>query len=415
MKKQQSTRRNFLLKMGAVTGLLAVSSPLLITRLSAASGTALTGASMSGDGDSLSVSFVLNDAPKYKVFKLSDPERVVIDLDDTSMKGSLKQGRYDRPPLSGIRYATRPNGGLRIVLDMTRKVEVSSSMAAKRGDQILTLTLSRSGSNSSASNAAQPTKATVPQVSVAAPAAVSSGTPSRGRFVVVIDPGHGGHDPGAIGQRGTKEKDVVLGVARKLKNTIERNSNMKVVMTRDSDTFIPLRQRIEIARRNNADLFISVHADANTRSQVHGSSVYVLSQNGASSEAARLLAESENNAFGLKLGDLTLGDEHNKVAPILLDLSQNATLEKSLELAKRTLRELAAVNNPLRRQVESAGFMVLKAPDIPSMLVETAFLSNSLEEKRLRTDNYQQQLADALFRGVRSYQQALADTDQRYA
>ena len=411
MKKDQTTRRNFLLKMGAVTSLLAVSSPLLLTRLSvAASGTSLTGASLASEGNALHVAFVLSDTTKYKVFKLSDPERVVIDLDRTTIKGSIKQGRYDRPPLAGIRYATRPDGGLRIVLDMLSNVAVSSSLKAKRGDHILTVSLQANGSSTSAART-PPLVATTPST----PTPSSSAPPQKGRFVVVLDAGHGGHDPGAIGRLGTREKDVVLGVARKLKSRIERDSNMKVVMTRDSDTFIPLRQRLDIARRNNADLFISIHADANNRSQVHGSSVYVLSQNGASSEAARLLAESENNAFGLKLGDLTLGDEHNKVAPILLDLSQNATLEKSLELAKRTLRELAAVNNPLRSQVESAGFMVLKAPDIPSMLVETAFLSNRLEEKRLRTDNYQQQLADAIFKGVRSYQQAFAETQERYA
>ncbi|HPQ94150.1 MAG TPA: N-acetylmuramoyl-L-alanine amidase, partial [Thiolinea sp.] len=224
-------------------------------------------------------------------------------------------------------------------------------------------------------------------------------------FIVVIDPGHGGRDPGAVGVNGTLEKAVVLEVGRKLKNLIDRKPGMKAILTRSNDSFVPLRQRIDIARRHNADLFVSVHADANPSSRVKGSTVYILSENGASSEAARLLAESENS-YELRLGDVRLTGSDAKVASILLDLSQSATMDRSLEVAKSTLAELSRINNPLRKKVESAGFVVLKAPDIPSMLVETAFISNPTEEKRLRTADYQQRLAEAMFRGIHRYQLA---------
>ena len=177
-----------------------------------------------------------------------------------------------------------------------------------------------------------------------------------------------------------------------------------------------MRERINIARKNKADLFVSIHADANTSSRVRGSSVYILSDNGASSEAAALIAKNENQAYQLRVGDVELSGQDSNIASILLDLSMNATMDRSLELAKRTLKELSAVSNPLRRDVESAAFVVLKAPDVPSMLVETAFLSNPAEEKRLRTSHYQQKLADAIFRGISSYKQVYApDKGQVFA
>jgi N-acetylmuramoyl-L-alanine amidase len=182
---------------------------------------------------------------------------------------------------------------------------------------------------------------------------------------------------------------------------------MKAILTRNSDTFIPLRDRMDIAHRYGASLFISIHADANPNNQVSGSSVYILSDTGASSEAARLLAESENS-YDLKFGEHNITETNSRLASVLLDLSQNAMMERSLHVANGVLAELAKVNNPLRSRVESAQFVVLRSPDIPSMLVETAFISNPLEEKRLRTADYQQKLASAMFRGVKRYQLAYA-------
>jgi N-acetylmuramoyl-L-alanine amidase len=236
--------------------------------------------------------------------------------------------------------------------------------------------------------------------------------PAKDKFIVVIDPGHGGKDPGAVGSNGTCEKDVVLEVARKLKARIDREKGMRAILTRDSDRFIPLRSRMDIAHENKANLFISVHADANPSSRVSGSSVYILSEMGASSEAARLLAESENS-YELKFGNRSLNNTSDRIASVLLDLSQNAMMDRSLSLAKGVLTELSKVNDPLRRGVESARFVVLRSPDIPSMLVETAFISNPGEEKRLRTAAYQQKLATAVFKGVKRYQIAYAESDRQ--
>lgn len=405
MQNSQLTRRNFLLKLGGAAGVL--SSPLLLSEnLLAAPKGKLTGAKLSGSSRELKISFNLNSAVKHKIFTLKAPHRVVIDLMHTSMEGKLKQGQHNRPPLKGVRYAAREGGFLRIVLDLSQQADMSYHMRKSGGQYVLDVTLKTSGAARADNRKKAPAKK-------AAPARNVSPQPSRpGNFVVVIDPGHGGRDPGAVGRRGTREKDVVLGVSRKLKARIDATPGMRAIMTRSSDKYVPLRKRIEVARRNNADLFISVHADANTSSRIRGSSVYILSKNGASSEAARLLAKSENS-YERKLGDVHLASGNSNVASILLDLSQNETLDRSLDLANSTLRELSRVSNPLRRRVESAGFVVLKAPDIPSMLVETAFISNPMEEKRLRTSAYQQKLADAMFRGVKRYQKAHAPATVR--
>lgn len=402
MQKQQLTRRNFLLKLGSTAGLL--STPFISTNLLAAGLGKLTGARLSGNNGNIDISFILNTAVKHKVFTLKSPDRVVIDLQQTVMEGNLKQGKHNRPPLDGIRYATHGDGKLRIVLDLNKAVKMAYNMKAQGGSHVLTVSL-RSVNNS---NIAGRTAAQKKAVAAAPQRSTTRAPVNRGNFVVVIDPGHGGRDPGAIGKRGTYEKDVVLAVSRKLKARINAAPGMRAIMTRSNDTYVPLRKRIDIARNNNADLFISVHADANHSSRIKGSSVYILSENGASSEAARLLARSENSAYEVKVGDVRLAGNSAKVASILLDLSQNETMDRSLELAKSTLNELARVSNPLRRKVESAGFVVLKAPDIPSVLVETAFISNPQEEKRLRTSSYQQKLADAIFRGVKKFQVAHA-------
>lgn len=406
MENTQLTRRNFLLKLGklgSTAGL--ISTPFISASLFAATGGKLTGAKLSGNNGSVNVSFILDSAVKYKVFTLKSPHRVVIDMQQTQMQGNLKQGTQQRHPLTGIRYAEHSGGKLRVVLDLNSDVKMSSNMQAQGGNQVLTVSLR----TDAAVEAAQQQQAVQPAPVAPTPARSVTPTPSRqGNFVVVIDPGHGGHDPGAIGKKGTREKDVVLAVSRRLKARIDAAPGMQAIMTRSNDTFVPLRTRIDIARNNNADLFVSVHADANHSSRIRGSSVYILSEKGASSEAAKLLAQSENSAYEVKIGDVRLAGNSAKVASILLDLSQNETMDRSLELAKSTLSELSRVSNPLRSKVESAGFVVLKAPDIPSVLVETAFISNPQEENRLRTAHYQQKLADAMFKGVRKFQIAHA-------
>lgn len=405
MQNQHLTRRNFILKLAAASSVL--SSTLLTGQVWAAAPRGkLIGAKLSGNSNALKVSLMLSAPVKYKTFTLSNPDRVVIDLYNTELDGSLKQGRHDRPPLQAIRYAVRDDGKLRVVLDMANSVNVDPAMS---NEGVLTLSISNRAAGTNSRRRRQAEKASSQE---AAPDDEGPAPSSRASFVVAIDPGHGGHDPGAIGKQGTQEKDVVLAVAKKLKARINGAAGMRAVLTRSDDRYVDLRERTEIARRNNADLFISIHADANNRANLHGSSVYILSENGASSEAARLLADSENS-YELRLGNVRLAGNSDKIASILLDLSQNATMDRSLSLAKRTLRELSSVSNPLRPQVESASFVVLKAPEIPSMLVETAFISNAAEEQRLRSAEYQQQLADAIFKGVRSYQKAHHPSSRR--
>jgi N-acetylmuramoyl-L-alanine amidase len=218
---------------------------------------------------------------------------------------------------------------------------------------------------------------------------------------IVLDPGHGGEDPGASGRRGTHEKDVTLSIAQRLKKRIDAQPNMRSLLTRDGDFFIPLQQRVQKARRVQADLFVSVHADAFIQSTARGSSVFVLSENGASSSAARWLAKRENSAD--LIGGINLAVKDPYLARTLLDLSQTATINDSLKLGKAVLGELGGINALHKGAVEQAGFAVLKAPDIPSILVETAFISNPEEEKRLNDDAYQDKMADAILRGIQGY------------
>ncbi len=218
---------------------------------------------------------------------------------------------------------------------------------------------------------------------------------------IVLDPGHGGEDPGAVGRGGTYEKNVTLQVARRLKAKIDAEPNMRSMLTRDGDFFIPLQSRVQKARRVQADLFVSVHADAFIKPTARGSSVFVLSENGASSSAARWLASRENAAD--LIGGVNLDHKDPHLARTLLDLSQTATLNDSLKLGKSVLGELGGVNTLHKAHVEQAGFAVLKAPDIPSILVETAFISNPEEERRLNDEAYQEKLAEAILKGIRGY------------
>lgn len=218
---------------------------------------------------------------------------------------------------------------------------------------------------------------------------------------IVLDPGHGGEDPGAVGRGGSHEKHVTLEVARRLKAKIEGQPNMRVAMTRDADFFVPLHQRVNKARRLQADLFVSIHADAFIKPTARGSSVFVLSERGASSSAARWLAKKENEAD--LIGGVNFDNRDPMLARTLLDLSQTATINDSLKLGKAVLSELGHINTLHKAEVEQAGFAVLKAPDIPSILVETAFISNPEEEKRLNDDAYQDKMADAILRGIKRY------------
>ena len=220
-------------------------------------------------------------------------------------------------------------------------------------------------------------------------------------LTVVLDPGHGGEDPGASGKNGSREKDIVLAIAKRLKDKIEEFPNMRVMLTRDGDYFVPLGTRVDKARKVQADLFVSIHADAFVQPTARGSSVFVLSEKGASSSAARWLADKENLAD--TIGGVNVKTQDRQLASVLLDLSTTAQINDSLRLGKSVLGEIGGINRLHKGSVEQAGFAVLKAPDIPSILIETAFISNPEEEAKLLDDGYQNQLADAIVKGIRRY------------
>jgi N-acetylmuramoyl-L-alanine amidase len=220
-------------------------------------------------------------------------------------------------------------------------------------------------------------------------------------ITIALDPGHGGEDPGAIGARGSHEKDVVLAIAKRLKLKIEAQPNMRVMLTRDGDYFVPLQVRVQKARKVQADLFVSIHADAFVQATANGSSVFALSEKGATSTAARWLANKENAAD--LIGGTNIKNHDKQLASVLLDLSTTAQINDSMKLGKAVLNEIGGINRLHKGAVEQAGFAVLKAPDIPSILIETAFISNPEEEARLNDDTYQERMADAVAQGIKKY------------
>jgi N-acetylmuramoyl-L-alanine amidase len=315
---------------------------------------------------------------------LQNPDRVVIDLAGARIDEarSLPDGQGF---VKQLRVGEQSDGDLRFVIDLSSPASPRSfdvPPAASYGHRLV-VDLSPLAVN-------------------APPKVVKSADDAHGRDVIVaIDAGHGGIDPGSIGKSGTREKQVTLAIARRLKERIDREPGMRAVLTRDSDYFVELRDRIVRARRQQADMFVSVHADSYRDRSVVGSSVYVLSARGASDESARWLADRENAAD--LVGGVSLDDKDSVLASVLLDLSQGASMSASVAAAEKVMDELDRIGNVTRRGVKHAGFLVLKSPDIPSILVETAFISNPTEEARLGSGRHQQRLAEAIYEGVRGY------------
>ncbi len=295
------------------------------------------------------------------------------------------------PNSSSAPVASRPQQDGRVISPDNKNKPADSIPATEPGTSIATVAgESRStGANAEKNNNGNQS------------AAVVTSRKTARAIVVVLDPGHGGEDPGAIGRRGTREKDVVLTISRKLKSRFDDSSNFRIALTRDADFFVPLDARVQRARKLRADLFVSVHADAFVLPQANGSSVFALSERGATSTAAKWLANRENEAD--LIGGVNLNARDGFLARTLLDLSQTAQINDSLKLGKLVLAELGEVNRLHKSVVEQAGFAVLKAPDIPSILIETAFISNPEEEKKLRDSAYQNKMADAIADGIKRY------------
>lgn len=372
----------------------------------------IKGIRVSHDDHSARLVFDLDAKAHYNTFTLANPHRLVIDIKGFSQRDKLIIPSLINTPVESVRYAAYDRHTLRIVLDLAHEVQFETQTLGpnKSYPHRLVVDLNYTphqakqpliAAQEQAEQQNEPETVATKQAEAKAKVVKTNKVLPRRDIVIAIDPGHGGQDSGAIGPRGTKEKDIVLSVAKRLAKLVDQEPGMRSYLTRDSDVFISLRQRIRRARENGADMFISVHADAFHKRSARGSSVYVLSERGASSEAAQILADREN-ASDLA-GGISLEDKDDLLASVLLDLSQTASLEASLEVANTVLSGLKRVGHVHKKQVESAAFVVLKSPDIPSVLVETAFISNPEEEQKLRSGAHQSKLAHAMMVGIRNY------------
>ena len=403
MKKISHKRRDFVRGLGQVIGVASIGAiPRVFAKDQVRANLKSVELKQSANGQQRLI-FELDKPIKHKILTLSSPERVAIDFLNTQSRAKLKLGRNNKQRLiKGLRYSNRNKTDYRVVLDMKSKAKVTTRFEEKNSRFFLEVALNPSSAN----------KKTPEQKVIRSISAVGRATRMK-PMIVVIDAGHGGKDPGAIGRKGTKEKHIALQIAKRLKKHIDRQRGMKGVLIRDSDRYVRLRKRIEKARAYKADVFISIHADANPNRSLEGSSVYILSETGGSSEAARWLAKNEN-AYEAKLAGTHLVPKNKTLSELFLGLSLADTTDRSLDLASGVLQELARVNHLLRHRVESASFVVLKSPDIPSMLIETAFISNAMEEKRLKTARHQEKLAKAILKGVQRYHLVQNNTDSHY-
>ncbi|MGH8673553.1 MAG: N-acetylmuramoyl-L-alanine amidase [Burkholderiales bacterium] len=347
---------------------------------------------------------------KYTLFALKSPERLVLDFEGAELSPALAElhGKVTTgdPYIEKLRVGRNRPGVLRLVLDLKAEVNAQAftlKPIAEYGHRLVLDLYPIVAPDPLAALIEQSEKTATPAEAPAGTGAAPRPQPAQVErlAIIVIDAGHGGEDPGALGRHGSREKDITLTIAKRLKALVDTEPNMRALLTRDDDYFLPLHMRVEKARKVKADLFVSIHADAFVRPNARGSSVFALSERRATSEAARWLAKKENEAD--LVGGVNLDVKDRYLARTLLDLSQTATMEYSLRLGRSVLRELGHVNTLHKPRVEQASFAVLKAPDVPSILVETAFISNPDEEKRLNDQRYQDRLARALLAGIRQY------------
>jgi len=331
--------------------------------------------------------FELTEAAEHRLFPLSNPDRIVLDLSGVDLSTSVVNGlsALSSGVLMRVRYAKRDNG-VRFVLDLSQAAKAKSTVLSGNGTYGPRILIELEYGDRK------------PATVVKSLANLSK---EKRDIVIAIDPGHGGKDPGALGQYNVREKDIVLSIAKELASRINAVDGFKAVLTRSTDVYLKLRDRSRVARESNADLMISIHADAFTKASARGASVWALSLSGKSSEMGRWLARQENSAD--LVGGISLDDKDQLLAEVLLDMSMNSTIQMSLNIGESVLGEMRGVAKLHKNSVQQAGFVVLKSPDIPSILIETGFVSNKIEAKNLSSRNYRVKLAGSISKGVIEY------------
>lgn len=359
--------------------------------------------------DNTRLVFDLSGPVQHSVFTLSAPDRIVIDVGGAKLVTQLDQLALSNTPITGMRSAQRTPEDLRVVIDLSAPVSPKSFTLAPNAQYghrlVVDLFDQEAGAAPSLPTTAVATAPQVPVTPTQAPPKLAPVPGGRRAIVIAIDAGHGGEDPGALSPvKGQFEKHVTLAIAKELQRQINAEQGFRAELVRTGDYFIPLRKRTEIARKKGADLFVSIHADAAPRAAAFGASVYALSDRGATSETARWLADSENQSDLIGgAGNVSLDDKDRMLAGVLLDLSMTASLSSSLNVGQKVLSNMGRITPLHKRRVEQAGFMVLKSPDIPSILVETGFISNPNEARKLASASHQQTLARSIHSGVRQF------------
>ncbi len=340
--------------------------------------------------DHTRIVFDLAAPVEHKLFPLKNPNRIVIDINDAVLAKKIADLSLENTPISKVRYGRHGKTGLRVVLDLREAVVPRSFILKKHGGKSHRLVVDLHDTRKKNIKKAQ---------------AVKRAVQGKRDIIIAVDAGHGGEDPGALGPRRIQEKRIVLAISRQLVRMINKEKGYKAHLIRDGDYYIPLNKRRDKARALRADLFLSIHADGFKNPKAKGASVFALSRKGATSESARFLARKENEAdlIGGVGGDVDLSDIDNVLAGVLVDLSMTATLTNSLNVGGRILKSMGAITKLHKNHVEQAGFAVLKSPDIPSVLVETGFISNPSEAKKLNTVSYRGKMARAILKGVREY------------
>jgi len=380
-----NNRRQFLKHLAGLSGLAASAAPTISAAVSGVSGKVhVENLRLSEKKDYVRLVFELNTVAEHSIFALHKPERLVLDLKNTVMSQALIDQVKANSVIRNIRSGVRNGNDLRVVLDLSEKVSPRSFLLPASGKSGHRLVVDLHNKKAKVKQIKKQTKV------------------KKRDVIVAIDAGHGGKDPGATGRSGTREKTITLQMAKKLEKLINAQHGMKAVLIRKTDRFIHLRDRVKRARDNNADMMLSLHADSFPDPSARGSSVYALSVGGATSEAARLLADKENAADFL-FGDIKVAGKDQMVNKLLFELSLTGTIESSLDIGGEILAQIKSVNRVHKKKVQQAEFSVLKAPNIPSVLIETAFISNPREEKKLRSAAHQQKVAKAITRGVSLY------------